>query len=135
MANRRFTQFVYNFHRKRVDLDCKFTVLSTAGTGNTAPGLTNAGGFGQPSSTVTSYGGGIQQVLGYSSAPATGNNFLSGTFGVQLQDNYLGFLGATARVSSVVTGAAVNVTTSTLPATISVIAARSGARSSGNSQA
>lgn len=111
MANRRFNQFFYSMHKKPVVITSKFSITSTTSTGVTAPTSLTAGSFGGTISGSTSLGGGIKQVLAYSSAPATGNNFLQGTFGVQLQDNYASYFGMNYSLSGVVTGSAVNVTT------------------------
>lgn len=109
MANRRFNQFFYSFHKRPVMLTCKYTVLATNPAGVT-PFISGGGGFSGPSSQ-TSFGQGIAQVLGNSSAAAAGNVCVAGNGAIQLQDNYSAFLGMTATMLSPVSGSNVNVTT------------------------
>lgn len=110
MANRRWKQFFYSNHVRPVMLNCKFQVLSTNSAGVTGFSGDQSGGFGSASATNTSFGGGIASVLGYSSAPAAGNNMLQGNFLINLADTYAGFFGLASTVISPVTGSAVNVT-------------------------
>lgn len=112
MANRRYTsQYHYSFHKKIVHLTCKFQVLATAGSGVSVVTSTGPGTFGGANPALASFGEGIQQVLGYSSSPATGNNTIQGNLAIQLSDNYKSFMGMSATLAGPVTGSSVNLTT------------------------
>lgn len=113
MSNRRYeTQFMHSFSRKPVRLGCKFQVSSGNGAGVVAVAPpTQPAGFGQPNPSNLLFGKGISSVLGYSTAPAAGNNMAQGNIQITLQDNYYAFLGWSWDVIETVTGSAVNVTT------------------------
>lgn len=123
MSNRRYNQFIYNFHRKMVVLTAKWNVLATNGAGVTVTTSTAAGTFGAPNPANSSFGNGIQAVTGYSSSPASGNNYLSGTFGIQLSDNYLSYVGHDYSLAGPVTGSAILVSTGFTAGTLMQITA------------
>lgn len=100
MANRRFTQFFYTFHKQTVQLDLQFIVDAD-----------DAAGFG----VTDFYGPGVQSVLMKTSGtPAGAVNPDTGIINVSLQDNYSRLLGFEWSAAPTVTGSPINISDSTV---------------------